>query len=137
MLTIGIADAQIAVQQSKGSYDVVWKSVAGSCPRLVCFNLSTGDRYLTLSFTTTNQFDDVLTLSLGGMDEAKESLSVLGNLSFDDRKVYHLKDDRGEPFMISYSGLNNYEISKKGYAGNAYVSVGQLSKMLAALMQYQ
>lgn len=137
MLTIDIADAQITIQQSKGSYEVIWKTMLGSRPRLVCFNLSNGEQYFTLGLTTTNQFDDTLTLYLGGIDEAKASLSTLGSLPFDEQKVYNLNDDRGEPFSLYRDNFGQYVIRKDGFAGNAYTTAAQLSKMLAALEEWQ
>lgn len=132
LFAIGFAEAQISVQKTQGSSEVLWKS-AGNRTRLVCFTLSSGQRYLVLTLLTNNQFDKPMVIYLGDKENAKASLSTLKSLSFEAQGLYHLKDDKGKPFTFYRDSFGQYVIRKEGFAGDAFTTAAQISKMITVL----
>lgn len=130
VLCINTATAQFKVVEKQKTADVVWSSFGGH-QALWAQEQSNGEYYFFLAFNTTNQFDDKMIISLGKIDKAKATLSQLLNDLHKEGEVYELADDKGEAFTMQCSVLNQYKITKSGYAGYAYLTLGQVSKMLS------
>lgn len=130
VLCVSNATAQFKVVEKQKAAEVVWSSFGGH-QALYAKPLSNGEYYFFLAFNTTNQFDDSLLIALGKIDKAKATLQQLANDLYKEGEIYELADDMGEAFTMQCSVLNQYKITKRGYAGYAYITLGQVSKMLS------
>ena len=133
-LFVGIAPAQFKVQEKASSPVRVWAGLGGH-EALYYYEENSGDHYYFMGFNTTNQFDKKMIINLGKKDKAKATLSQLVNELYAQGEIYKLIDDAGEAFTLQCAALNQYVITKQGYAGRAYLTVGQASKMLYVLKE--
>lgn len=130
LLSIGMASAQFTVENKQSTPELVFKSPLGGHQRLYAIQQANGEYYFFIAIATTNQFDDKLIVHLGKIDKTKATLLQLINDLYSQGSVYNLSDDRGEPFTLECVPLGEYRLSKKGYAGNAYLSISNVRKML-------
>ena len=132
VLTFGTASAQFKVTEKQKTPVRVWAAFGGH-QALYYLERSNGEYYYFMAFNTSNQFDDRLIIHLGDLDTAKATLHQLEKDLHKEGEIYELTDDNLEKFSMQCTAFNQYRITKRGYAGSAYLTIGQVSKMLAAL----
>lgn len=133
VLSVVSASAQFKVQEKQTMPEVVWRSAMGGHNKLYRQKLQNGEYYYFIGVATTNQFDDKMLIHLGKIDKAKATLLQMANDLYREGEIYELTDDKVEPFTLQCAAFNQYVLFKKGYAGRAYITIGQVEKMLSAL----
>lgn len=130
VLSFTNASAQFKVEEKQSAPELVFRSPLGGHQRLYAIQQTNGEYYFFIAISTTNQYDDLMLIHLGKQAKTKATLAQLINDLHSQGATYQLSDDRGEPFTLECVPLGEYRLSKKGYAGNAYLSISNVRKML-------
>ena len=103
--------------------------------RMGVVSLKVADGEYYISFKTTNQFDDLMTLKLGETKESaiqsiQDIIDILDSLH--GNEIQYIDNGYGREFRL-FKIMGALYIAADGYAGNGNASKGELKKLLKAL----